>query len=34
MPKDCVVVLFIECMIEFGVMGGVWHVFGGKTVVA
>ena len=41
-PRDCVVVLYLGCGVELGVVGsdgvccmgdGVWYVFGGKTIV-
>ena len=36
-PRGCVVILYLWCKVDFGVMGcnggGVRHVFGGKTVV-
>ena len=40
MPKGCVVVLYLGCRVQFGVVGGgggrgrgggVWYVFGGKS---
>ena len=37
-PRGCVVVLYLRCGVEFGVVGiggggNVWYVFGGKMVV-